>query len=42
MAGLVANALNKRVVNEFQVYPQWWLPIRDQVRAEAAEEVTRG
>jgi len=27
MAGLVANALNKRVVNEFQKYPQWWLPI---------------
>ncbi len=27
MAGLVANALNKRVVNLFQQYPQWWLPI---------------
>jgi len=24
MAGLVANALNKRVVNQFQSYPQWW------------------
>lgn len=24
MAGLVANALNKRVINEFQQYPQWW------------------
>ncbi len=27
MAGLVANALNKRVVNEFQQYPQWWTPV---------------
>ena len=27
MAGLVANALNKRVVNEFQQYPRWWEPI---------------
>lgn len=27
MAQLVANALNKRVVNEFIQYPQWWLPI---------------
>jgi hypothetical protein len=27
MAGLVANALNKRVVNEFQHYPMWWSPI---------------
>ena len=26
MAGLVANALNKRVVNEFQTYPKWWAP----------------
>jgi hypothetical protein len=24
MAGLVANALNKRVVNTFQTYPKWW------------------
>lgn len=24
MAGLVANAMNKRVVNEFQQYPRWW------------------
>jgi hypothetical protein len=24
MAGLVANALNKRVVNLFQEYPRWW------------------
>jgi hypothetical protein len=27
MAGLVANALNKRVINEFQTYPQWWSKI---------------
>jgi hypothetical protein len=27
MAGLVANALNKRVINLYQEYPQWWLPI---------------
>jgi len=27
MAGLVANALNKRVINLFQQYPQWWRPI---------------
>jgi hypothetical protein len=27
MAGLVANALNKRVVNEFMQYPMWWQPI---------------
>jgi hypothetical protein len=26
MAGLVANALNKRVVNAFMEYPQWWAP----------------
>ena len=24
MAGLVANALNKAVINEFQQYPRWW------------------
>jgi hypothetical protein len=27
MAALVANALNKRLINEFQQYPQWWAPI---------------
>jgi hypothetical protein len=27
MAGLVANRLNKVVVNIFQQYPQWWTPI---------------
>lgn len=27
MAGLVANALNKSVINMFQSYPRWWEPI---------------
>lgn len=27
MAGIVANAMNKVVANEFQKYPQWWKPI---------------
>ncbi len=27
MAGLVANALNKIVVNQFRQYPRWWEPI---------------
>lgn len=27
MAGLVANALNKVVVNIFQNYPRWWEPV---------------
>ena len=27
MAGMVANALNKAVVNAFQTYPQWWAKI---------------
>jgi len=27
MAELTANRLNKRVINEFQQYPQWWAPI---------------
>jgi hypothetical protein len=27
LASLVANALNKRVVNEFIQYPQWWAPL---------------
>lgn len=26
MAGLVANALNKRVINQYQEYPRWWEP----------------
>jgi len=26
MAGLVANALNKMVINQFQQYPRWWEP----------------
>lgn len=27
MASMVANALNKRVVNLFQQYPRWWEPV---------------
>lgn len=27
MAGIVANALNKVVVNQFQAYPRWWEPL---------------
>jgi len=27
MAGMVANALNKVVVNQFQQYPRWWEPM---------------
>jgi len=27
MAGMVANALNKVVVNKFQTYPRWWEPL---------------
>jgi len=27
MSNIVANVLNKRVVNEFQQYPRWWEPI---------------
>ena len=27
MASITANALNKRVMNTFQLYPQWWSPI---------------
>jgi len=30
MAGLVANALNKRVVNQFNQYPRWWEPVAIQ------------
>jgi hypothetical protein len=31
MAGLVANALNKVVVNQFALYPQWWTPFTNPV-----------
>jgi hypothetical protein len=27
MAGLVANSLNKRVMNLFEEYPRWWEPV---------------
>lgn len=32
MASIVANVLNKMVVNSFQAYPRWWAPV---VRAES-------
>ena len=31
MAGIVANALNKTVINEFQQYPRWWEQIVQQM-----------
>jgi hypothetical protein len=39
MAGLVANALNKRVINEFQTYPQWWLPITSEEDFQNLQQV---
>ena len=45
MAGLVANALNKAVVNEFQQYPQWWTKIAtimDFSTLQAVKWVTLG
>jgi hypothetical protein len=39
MAGLVANALNKRVINEFQTYPQWWLPITNEEDFQNLQQV---
>jgi hypothetical protein len=45
MAQLVANALNKVVVNEFQQYPQWWLPVvqeQDFASLQAVRWITLG
>ena len=45
MAGLVANALNKRVVNLFQQYPRWWEPVvseEDFSSLQSARWVTLG
>ena len=39
MAGLVANALNKRIVNEFQRYPRWWEPIVTQEDFSSLQDV---
>jgi hypothetical protein len=45
MANMVANALNKMVVNEFVQYPQWWLPIvneMDYTSLQAIKWITLG
>jgi hypothetical protein len=39
MAGLVANAFNKTVVQEFQTYPQWWTPIVSQYDFGSLQQV---
>jgi len=45
MAGMVANALNKRVANLFQEYPRWWEPIvseEDFATLQAVRWITLG
>ena len=45
MAGLVANALNKRVINMFQSYPKWWGPavtIQDFATLQQVKWITLG
>ena len=45
MAGLVANALNKRVINMYQTYPQWWGPavtIEDFATLQQVKWITLG
>jgi hypothetical protein len=45
MANLVANVLNKRVVNEFAEYPRWWEPIvqqEDFTSLQAVKWITLG
>ena len=39
MAGMVANALNKAVVNLFQEYPRWWEPISQIVDFSSLQQV---
>ncbi|MCP4127917.1 MAG: hypothetical protein GY753_12755 [Gammaproteobacteria bacterium] len=39
MAGLVANALNKTVINLFNQYPHWWLPIVTERSFSTLQEV---
>ncbi len=39
MAGLVANALNKAVVNLFQQYPRWWEPISQVMDFSSLQQV---
>jgi hypothetical protein len=45
MAGMVANALNKVVVNEFQMYPRWWekiATVQDFTSLQQAKFITLG
>ena len=45
MANMVANALNKIVVNEFIQYPHWWAPIvneQDYATMQAIKWITLG
>lgn len=45
MASLVANALNKRVMAEFQEYPHWWEPVtiqQDFATLQAVKWITLG
>jgi hypothetical protein len=45
MAGLVANALNKRIINMYQSYPQWWGPavtIEDFATLQQVKWITLG
>ncbi|MCZ7553540.1 MAG: hypothetical protein M5U05_13305 [Anaerolineales bacterium] len=39
MASLVANALNKAVMAEFQRYPQWWAPIVNPMDFDSLQAV---
>ncbi len=39
MAGMVANALNKAVVNLFQEYPRWWEPISQVMDFSSLQQV---
>ena len=39
MAGMVANALNKTVVNLFQEYPRWWEPISQVMDFSSLQQV---
>ncbi|HSF80934.1 MAG TPA: hypothetical protein VLA49_06850 [Anaerolineales bacterium] len=39
MAGMVANALNKAVVNVFQQYPRWWEPISQVMDFSSLQQV---
>jgi len=39
MANVTADALNKRVMNEFQKYPQWWLPIMSPQNFNSLQDI---